>query len=376
MEMLTDLRSFFNDVRRRYFPKKAKPVQLASGLPEGLDDTTLATVIAEHFGAPPRSTAYVHLSGWKTAGAYRLLIETQDGQSLRLIYKNAVYTPDHIPALIDLPLRPGPPEYVVYTQITGPMKEYLPKVYMAEERVSGIQYCYILEDLVDHYRRTYTHDDILQAARLLPELHQALDEWGKTANTDGLIRFDRKAALAIETYARNSLEHYYQKNDNLELKSVLTLWPEIARLLTLEDFFTYQPARIIHGDSNFTNIHLHRTNPNQFKLVDWEWAGFGFPYSDLASLLKGTPSYIEKMAFSRFTGSRSAPNPCLNPELSFDENARMYQWSRLDRGLLDSAFLAAQYLNVDSSQRTQVNLPVAITHALKRVLAAYQQLVN
>lgn len=374
MEMLTDLRSFFNDVRRRYFPKKIRPIQFVSGLPDGLDSATLSRVIVEHFGSPPVSTTYVHLSGWKTTGAYRMLIETQDGQSLKLIYKNALYTPEHIPALIDLPLRPGPPEYSFYTQNAGPMAEYLPKAYLAEERVPGIHYRYILEDLNDHYRRAYTHEDILHACKLLPGLHQALDGWAKTAATRDLIRYDHQAAMAVGTYARNSLEQYYQKNDNPVLKDVLTLWPEIAKLHTQEEFFTQQPTCVIHGDTNFTNVHLHQSEPNKMKLVDWEWAGFGFPFSDLASLLKGTPSYIEKMGYSRFAGHRLDPNPCLSPALNFDENLRLYQWSRMERGLLDAAFLAAQCLNANDQVAPQFSLPNAVTQALKRVLNAYQQL--
>jgi hypothetical protein len=375
MEAFYDLRRFVYGLRKRYIRSKRPPVQpvpLTPGLPAGIELAEIETICQEALNEKLLSVSYLHLSGWKSSGAYRLFIQTGSSRQITLIYKNALYEHAQIPALTGLPTQPGPPEFTILSQPVGSLATYLPQVYLAEEVTPGMQYRYVLEDLFHEYKIVPDVEVIINSSRLLAELQQALVEWSTQVNTCGLIEYGRDFSIAIQEYAHNNLRRYEQHSSEPILKQVLANWSLISELHLAPAFFTTQNRLPLHGDSNYTNIHLHRLDPRKYKVVDWEWAGFGSPYADLASLMKGVPPEFERKAFRMFSAPHGKRNANLNPDLSEQENWRLYQWCQLERGLLDASFLAAQH--VDTSHSPTFSLPQAVTFALRRVWAATQQL--
>lgn len=375
MEAFAGFRHLLYHFRRKYFPKQRFQTQpLDMGLPEGIAADYLSAVCEDYFDEKAVSFTHQHLSGWKPSGAYRLLIKTRRGNEIRLIYKDAVYAHDQIPALVDLPVHPGPPEFVIYSQPTGPLAPYLPQVYLAKEVTPGVQYHYLLEDLGQDYHKIGVLEDVSRVSAMLPRLHQALSEWSAEIHPQGLLTYGKDFSQALQEYARVNLEKYSRHSEDKALKSVLDCWPQIAELHLLPEFFNLQRIDPIHGDTNYTNIHIHNHHPFQFKLVDWEWAGYGLPHADLASFVKGMPGDVEGPALRKFFGSPRDPNPCLNPELTFAENRRLHYWSLLERGLLDAAFLTVQHLN--APYLAKFSLPEAISRSLTQVLSVYHLLAN
>ncbi len=374
MEAFYDLRRFVYGLRKRYFHKRYPQgaLPLIQGLPAGIDQAEVEAVCADHFGEKVCSISHIHLSGWKSAGAYRLFIQTESSRQVNLVYKNSIYQREDIPALAGLPIQPGPAEYTVLSQAVGPLAPYLPQVFLAEELTPGLHYRYIMEDLFQDYHIVSDVEEIMNSARLLAELQQALLEWAIEVDTRGMLTYGRECSLEIQEYARKNLEIYAQRSNEPILKQVLSNWALVTQLHLDPEFFALPAQYPIHGDSNYTNIHLHRQNPRKFKLVDWEWAGFGNPFADLASLMKGVPPEFERKAFKEFTLPNGKPNPSLVPDLSPQESWRYYQWCQLERGLLDASFLAVQHIN--SLHNPIFSLPQAVTFALRRVWSACQQL--
>lgn len=369
-----DLRQLVHRLQNRYLDSKKSELPPIQGVPPGIDIKTIQAICAEAFHTSVLSVSYYHLSGWKSAGAYRLIIETHPGEFTHLIFKDTIYETEEIPALLNLPVRPGPAEYAIYRQPMGPLANYLPTVYLAEEIVPNLHYHYIFEDLASDYHIVKSYEDILNFSRLLPNLHLALNEWAAQVDINCLIQYDRDFSLALQLYARRSLEDFSQHVEDTTLHQVLSHWKEITQIHLLPEFFTLQPRVVIHGDANYTNIHINRYDSQKFKIVDWEWAGVGSPLADLASLLKGAPGEVEARAVREFIPANKQSNLSLAPGLTSQQYQRMYQWCKLERGMLDASFLAIQHLS--TRNQPQFSLPNAISHALQRVWDSYKQLSN
>ncbi len=375
MEAFLGFRHFLSHLWRMYFHKRRfEPQPLRGGLPEGITPDYLNTVCMDYFDEKAVAFTHQHLSGWKPSGAYRLLIKTRRGKVISMVYKDAAYAYDQIPALIDLPVHPGLPEFIVYSQPIGPLAPFLPRVYLAEEVTPGVRYHYLLEDLGQDYHKISALEDVSRVSAMLPRLHQALSEWWAAFQPQGLLDYGKGFPQALQEYAYSSLEKYSHRSNDEALKSVLACWCEIAELHLSTEFSQLQRMHPIHGDTNYTNIHIHNHDPFQFKLVDWEWAGYGLPHADLASFVKGMPDDVERPALRQFFGSPQNPNPCLNLELTFEENRRLYLWCLLERGLLDAAFLTVQHLN--ALYLAKFSLPEAISRSLTQVLSVYRQLAD
>jgi len=372
MDSFLGLRRIIYRLRKRIFHRKTRPN--LPGLPIGIERETVDKVFCQHFGEKVVSVSYKHLSGWKSSGAYRLICKTRRGKELFLIYKNASYANDQIPALINLPVNPGPPEYAIFSQPNAPLKIFLPEIYLAEVVIPGSHYRYLMEDLGVHYRIAQSDKDIITISEWLPQLQQAFSAWTSVANTDGLIVYGRSYSTALQEYAYQKLMGYQAHSENVPLREVLSLWPKISQLHLDSEFFYHHMYSPIHGDANYTNIHIHKEDKNRIKVVDWEWAGFGSPFCDLASLLKGDTEQIEKLGLSAFIRAHQLLDPCMISNHSPKENRRFYLWSKLERGLLDAAFLSAQYLN--TFHNTGFSLPGAVNQSLVRVLSTFKQLSN
>lgn len=358
---------------RRWLPSKVNHLvyryrvrhQTVAGPPQGVELETLNALCLDHFGEALRRVSHVHISGWKSFGAFRLLMETEKGRRWSLVYKNAMYDPAYIPALKGLPVLPGPPEYVVYNHGQGPLARYLPRVYRCLEVVPGRHYQYLLQDTLGEYRRVqYDSTDILRAAAELPHLHRAMSEWSLLIDQDHLLRFGRQFSADLLGYARQSLERYVRETANGLVSEVCQLWPQISELHQRNEFYEFQTAHPIHGDYNTANIHLHARDVSRIKVVDWEWAGLGVAHADLVSLLKRVDAETERRALTNFCWQYY--------QLSLDDHTRLYRWCRLERGLLDAAFLAKQQME---SPRKIDWIPGYIETATRQVLQAYQALI-
>ncbi len=370
-----DLRQTIFNLRKRIVPKQTiKKQPINKGLPEGIDWDTLNSVFQSRFEDRPATISFQHLSGWKSAGAFRLFITTEKGKATSLIFKNSLYKQEEIPALMDLPVCPGLAEFAIYSQPEGELKKYLPEVFFAEEVTPKEHYRYLLEDLQQGYRHIFNVEDIVFGSTLLPRLHQALQAWAAKTKQNGLLIYDCDFSQALDNYARKNLEAYQAQSDDPFLRETLSQWPGITQMHLRQEFFACQSQIPIHGDTNYTNIHLSKADPNDFKVVDWEWAGFGSRYADLASLIKGTSPEIENRIFQNYFDGSNKMAECIDGPYSSVESKRLYLWSQMERGILDAAFLASQHLN--SSEKTEFSYPRAITLSLKRLLTAYQQLSN
>ncbi len=341
-----------------------RPVYV-KGVPEGIAFETLNELCLRHYAEPLVHVSHAHLSAWKAAGSYRLLLKTARGHHWRLIYKNAIYRLDHIPALAELPIIPGPPEYVVYGNARGAFADYLPIVYLCKEVIPGKQYQYLLEDLNERYRRAYDPKAILSAAAKLPMIHRAMSDWSVVVGHDQLLRYGLEFSVALQEYSWRNLGRYIQQTADTAISEIYELWPHISEIHARREFQEFPIAHPIHGDFNIANFLTHRKNPDDIKLVDWEWAGLGMAHADLASLLKRATPEIEQQALAIFCERDKG--------LSLNEHRRLYEWCQLERGLLDAAFLAAQWME-SSAPSTGFDISNYIEDSLRRVLRAYQEL--
>jgi hypothetical protein len=369
------IRQIAYDFRKFLFerPRIPKQIPVIEGLPEGLDIDLLNRICLEQCQGHVDSVSHQHLSGWKKSGAYRLLINSTSGNRISLIFKEAFYGENVIPALADLPVRPGPSEYAVFSQANGALAPFLPKVFHAEECVAGTHYRYLIEDLAENYHSAAGDRAALQAVNILPSLHTALNEWAQSADTHNFIAYGKAYSTALQHYALPKLTAYQQEMPNPNLQKVLDNWPKISALHLQPEFFSPHTICAIHGDSNFTNIYIHNEDPSNIKVVDWEWAGFhNNPFADLVSLLKGTSLLVERKGVASFISTLMDQNQPVGSNMTGKQYNRMYHWSKLERGILDSAFLAAQVMYTD--HKGKFNMVNAVNSSLHRILTSYQQL--
>lgn len=375
IEALQSLREWAYKLRKSVYKRKRRPQPIHQGTPAGVDYELLDEISRKYFDRPAASISYQHLSAWKTSGAYRIFLTCKAGKVISLIYKESIYSQDEIPALINFPVQPGPAEFVVLSNPRAPLADFLPEVYLAEEIAPNRHYRYILEDLGQAYHQAHSPTDVLYAARMLPRFQEALCIWADSNRPTGLIQYGRPFSMALIPYARAHLERFARRNNNELLRQALGNWDAICEVYLQDEFFS-TPLSAVHGDSNYTNVHVHNQEPNRMKLVDWEWAGYGAHCADLVSLLKGTSGELERNGYLAYLESQekqSTPGGYAHQDSS-DQHWRKILWCQMERGLIDAGFFAAQYLG--STHTPSFSLPKAVFKSIRRVLHAYQQLAG
>jgi len=334
------------------------------GLPDGLDFETVNQICQHQFGERLETVSHVHLSGWKTSGAFRLRLGMSGRCHHTVIYKNAVYRLEEIPAVDGLPVRPGPPEYIVYRQGSGSFSDYLPAVYYCEEVVPGQHYRYLLEDVNTVYHPlSYRSPKIVNIAAGLPALHETMRRWAQDIGTDGLLKYGSAFSSALAVYVQTQLGRYQQVIKSSDVEQVLKNWRAISTIHLSPDFIVPDLLQPIHADYSPANIYVSKRIP--IKILDWEWAGIGLPHADLASLLKRANPELEQKAFAAYSQQ--------DRRLSGHEHHRWYEWCQLERGLLDAGYLAKQYLDTDQPAQ---KIPHYIEKSLQRALRAFKTLTN
>jgi len=359
---ITKLRRLFRKVRTKtlsFVPRN----DIVPGLPEGLSFDALNELCLLSLREPLLHASYYSLSGWKKSNTYRLILETENGAKLSLIYKNAAYEHDMIPALRSLPINPGPPEYTIYSQANGEIIKYLPAIHMCQEVIPGLHYRYLMQDLSKHYRSARDKKDILSITSELTKLYDNIGECHFSLNEDSFIIYDEDLSSRLKTYIIEGLERYCGTTNGTAVSSVCDSWEKISALYDEKcDYSTL--STIIHGDSNLANILVHKQNGDKIKFIDWEWAGIGLPHQDLASLLKRANPGVEESALEIFSK--------YNRSLSVGEHLRLYEVCQLERGLIDCAFLANQVIG--STDKTKIDIAGYIEDSASRVIGAYNKL--
>ncbi|MGI9534360.1 MAG: phosphotransferase family protein [Thermodesulfobacteriota bacterium] len=333
------------------------------GLPEDISFAMLNRLCLSCLDDPLNKVKHSHLSGWKSSNTYRLKLECEGGSQWSLIYKNAVYSKNIIPALVDFPLKPGRAEYAVYSSPALSLKHYLPEVYICNEVTSGIKYIYLIEDLSNNYRLANKRADVHNAVILLTNIYRDSGEIILNINKDLLPKYDSGFSSELKKYVLNNLESYLRHTKNNYVSEICRLWNGISTIYDRKNNYS-RLSCFVHGDPNLTNILVNKKNNDQLKLIDWEWAGIGLPHQDLASLLKRATPSVEMESLRFFSKS--------NNLLSLSEHRELYEICQIERGLIDCSFFASQKIN--STGETKINFDAYIEDSALRVLRAYDRL--
>jgi thiamine kinase-like enzyme len=338
------------------FPNRGKPM---SGLPKELNQKLVKSVVEKRWGESVQFLRHTHLSGWKDSCAYRVFIATSAGHERTMIYKRASYRQDEIPALIGLPIKPGPPEFCLYSSNHEELSEFLPQVYFVEELTKGACFQYLLEDLSENYKKSYQSNDILNAASKLALLHDDLAQVSIKRDNDCLLYFDRDFTIALLKYAKQAFEIYYRKSD-IEMTGEITKhWEQIEEILYINWSNNNDSDIRIHGDFNCANILFNTNKASDIKVIDWEWMGVGHAYDDLVSLLKGADEELEHQAIFNYEKARG-----LFENKSITEMLLPYNQRKLQRSIFDAAFFIRQ--GIQRSNKEKEYLDGFIERAMKR----------
>jgi len=333
------------------------------GIPHGLTFDELDELCRSYVDDSLKSVSYCPLSGWKKSAAFRLVLRTESGNKWSVIYKNAHYARDLIPALKRFPINPGPPEYVIYSEDRVKIRHYLPGIYMHRELTPCMHYRYLMEDLSTHHRPARNGKDILSVAARLPELHSKIMECDHDQNEEWFITYDRETISSLKTYIFEGIERYVNHTNSNRVYGLYDNWERISQLYDEKNDYAGLNTKI-HGDSNLANIFIDKTNTRNIKFIDWEWAGIGLPHQDLASLLKRARPAIEDAAIEIYS--------IIYGVLSLAEHKRIYEICQLERGLLDCAFLANQVTG--TTDDTNIDIKGYIEDSALRATRAFYRL--
>ena len=346
-------------------PRAEEPAPVV-GLPAGLPEPVADEVFGATEGEGRPHWHHQQLSGWKSRGAYRVSLH-RGSRTVTRIFKEAVYRPTDAPALTGLGLSPGRPEWRVYLELDHELGGWLPDVAWAEADPDGSGFRYLMEDLAEQYRRWRRASEVVRLCGLLPRLHDDLSNaFGSVKVPDGFLRSDRDTADAILDYAVTELTSRYQ--DGGAGPGDAWQWASVAALYRREAdrAFRRAPPTGIHGDPNLANVLFARDRSGRVKLVDWEWAGWGLPHMDLVSVCKSMPRPIERLCVRAYVNAA--------PLSDLEDQWRTFLWCKLQRGLLDAAFLSRQFRG--SNAVTHLDLQRHSAAALKRAQRAYRELLG
>lgn len=323
----------------RRIARRTRRPDYIEGTPEGLSRQALELVVRQQLGSVAlERIRHEHLSNWKRTGAFRVRVDLANGPTWSVVFKDACYHRNDIPALDGFPLSPGAPEYLVYLAGAEAVLPYLPEVYQCREIASGSHYLYLTEDLSRRHVRLRQPQLASVVSRELPAIHAALATLIDDRDGNGFLRFDRDFSVALLEYAAAALHELASKRPLRRVEAMLSAWGRLERVYRRGLVSTYDLVDLapIHGDLNPMNIWADPNEPSRLRLVDWEWAGVGIPHADLVSACKAGSPAVEREAVRRY-------NLATN-ERTFDEDHGIFSWCKLQRCVLDAAFFARQLL--------------------------------
>lgn len=311
-------------IRRRRLP----------GPPPSADPDTLADVAIQLLGSPARSYEHATVSGYKEATAYVIWLVGPTGRPASIVFKDVRLSPEHYPAVVGFPGRPGLPEAAMYDAPTAAIERFLPHAHAHVELAPGEHYQYFLEDLNTTHRFGFNHGDILWAVDRLLEVSDAIGEWVELHPEAPIIRYDGDFPTTFLEYARDALRRFGERTGDARVDELMERWDVVAKVYL--DETPDEADDGVHGDYRRDNLFHDRKDLAKMKVVDWEFSGRGWIHNDLVSLLKTASPETVESALGRIGAAR--------PGRSREEHRRLYERCRLERGLLDSALVANQRL--------------------------------
>jgi len=330
-----------NAVKATGLKETALRLSYRRGLPSDLDANNFASIIERETGHKPKSVIYRQMSGWKKSGAYRLAIRTMGGTKFSLIFKNALYSKQEIPALESLPIIPGRGEFTYFNNMNDDLKRFLPTVFLIEEVIPGVHYQYVMEDLTLRYRSAAGDADIVTLCDQIPDIHETFATIATHPDTKSLPVFGYDFAKMLLQYGKRSLDAYQRARPDPAVDALLKSWDEFTSNYHEYADVTYreQPLILIHGDCHTSNV-MYPLDGGTIKVLDLEWAGWGLPHHDLAVALNRAPKHIELQCVTSFS-RRQGPG-------RLDADWIIYRVCRIERALLDAAFIARQTLYAEA----------------------------
>lgn len=330
----------------------AVPISLR-GLPNGLSRETLDEVCRRHFGSRLVRASHVHLTGWKASWVFRVFARLDSGAIKTLVYKNAVYNSEHVPAVRDLPVKPGPPEYAIYKALRSrpeaALHRLVPAIYVVEELVPGSHYRYLIEDLGSTHRPRPKAEAIAGVVACLPDLHRNLAAVRSELAGATLLTYDASFREALVPYARQAITRYADHAPRGAAAEILRSWDLISSAYLANERLEEQVAGPVHGDPNRTNV-LFARNGSDIRLIDWEWAGIGLPHLDLAAVIKNVPDPQETNFVTEYASADRRISPA--------EHLHLFRRSKLERALIDASFLAIQKMETSGQADFDIETPL------------------
>jgi Ser/Thr protein kinase RdoA (MazF antagonist) len=231
------------------------------------------------------------------------------------------------------------------------------------ETTPGRDFVILLEDPTPGWRRATRDRDLLVAAEALGRMRDGLARLLESC-PELFVDHERLTGAAFLAYVRPSLESFAVSHGAGQIGSFLRNWAALSEsyLEALER--KPRPMVPVHGDYGPSNLLVRGEAPGDLRVLDWEWAGRGPLHTDLAILLKGQDEAVEQAVLR----SVFARDPSLAPE----EHLRLYLLARLERSLLDAAYLAAHL--TENREATVFNVPAFIRGALDRAEASAARL--
>jgi 5-methylthioribose kinase len=195
-----------------------------------------------------------------------------------------------------------------------------------------------------------------------------MEESLDTKHRSNLLCYDRAFSENILDYANTCFRRYVKKKPSQQVQQLLADWKGITRVYSeaMDEVYDRSSLHLIHGDLNFSNIHIHKQKVGRLKIVDWEWAGIGGWWFDLVALLKMVAPDLEQEGFDVFLKASNRQNRC------FEQ--RIYQWAKLQRGLFDASFFAKECVDSALVTRRKINIEHHMLRALDRAQLALQEL--
>jgi len=307
------------------------------GLPPGLSRMPFARAVDGVLEDPLQRVVYRHISHWKEKGAYRITVHGTSGVIKSLVFKDADYRDDDLPALRDLCIRPGPPEYQIYAHCSKQLREYVPHVYHCACLRTGTRYHFLLED--EPLSRAEPKD-LRAVVSELPNLHRSLKRAIDLSEVDEskLIDYGLDFKKRLPTYAIRGIAEFAAATDNNTARLIRDEWSGIETVYSRHVDGHRGLLRPIHGDANLSNV-LTSSDSGEIKFIDWEWAGIGLPQWDLASVLKSksVDDETEEELVGRYYENST------NSSLSRSDNLFLFRLCKLEQAMLGASFLIRQF---------------------------------
>jgi aminoglycoside phosphotransferase (APT) family kinase protein len=181
-------------------------------------------------------------------------------------------------------------EVLVYRQLLAGERFGSPQVYASVYDEARGRFWLFLEDVGEHTLKHGGQEEWDAAVRLLAEIHAAyIGRDDALSRLNFLAEHNRAYYRSIRAGARQNMVRAGNGR-------ALARFDELVRPFdTLVNQLIRQPRTLVHGDVYTSNFAI-QPGP-RIRLIDWESAGIGSPFLDLARLLDGwgmdKPSFVE-----------------------------------------------------------------------------------